>query len=612
MNTSFLERPAPQRTLPLPLVTLYLPDASSSEHSAWAALLSFANEGKPRPAWHGMGRRRSGDLSIAAVLALHRHAFEAEIEGRYEAATFYWDEWLHHLRKQWLRMEDWDAVARRLDCPVIADGAALRRTVSDELFLDSLIALTNGRIRQDKPKDCGRAREHAERIEALLALQQSPSAETRALRLRVTELQVESLADEGRFAEAIKKIHTLPDDAIKDTLSERLPGLEVQRALKQLSEKAPAKNVRVLKRAVKELESLRKAYPDRLDIYDYLGHIHHSLSIQLANDDSCAEALVASEKAKHFCPHHENAQAVFAQLTSRMEQVQNSAERLRTELRSSGNKQVTSAGRKLLADAKAGFAPLKAFRKSAEPGAIDTQRRAASDASLWRDIVGEPMPARPADKALAALREAVVTLYESGSVDEDALADGFAQIQVSRQDLPSIDARHVASFILRRRRQLGETAETAEESEADKNPATEPALAIAPAPAARRDRVPFMDWVTGSGDKGSRALALAAAASVVFALTVSAIEIPQRRIRDQAVTTIKNSPPSAYASIMTAAEQFLQARSFGISDPREPGVREAYAKAFLTWFSALDNPAAPSAAATIATYRKLAAHGGQS
>lgn len=608
MDRCFLERPCERRVLPLPSTELFRDAANGNP--TWDALRTLEKDAADGR-WIDFRWRRSGEECIAELLRQHRMAFEAECSGRFESAAYFWDELLHCLRKEWPRDAHWEAAARKLECPDVPDGAALRTLLTDELFLDSMCAFVNGCVDQGSAKVSERVPWQGTWIEAMLALCQLGGADLGTIRLPLLRLQIDALANAGEYSEAITRLVKETDSKMKEALSERLASLKLERACRQLKFDA-AKNIIVLRPAIKDLEILVNAHPDRLQIHEHLGQAYHLLSVQLANDNSCAQALVASDKATRLYPALREASETFAQLVEQMQQLQTKTEEVMKELKRSKGKQLSETGKKLFLDAQAGFGPLEAFRQSAEAAALSDRQLVASDAGLWRELTGEPLPARPANGALAALREVVIEIYSSEADTQSELAEAFDGMRAANAELPAIDAQRVASFIVRRRRENGAQGDPdAQASDTPVESDVAPVLTIPPASAVSGDRVSFRDWYAGSAATGARRLALAAALSVTVAAAFSAIEIPAHRTRDEAVWQIANASSADYDSVIEASERFLQARSFGIGDPREPGVWDAYAKAFLGWFATVENLREPHAAARIDTYRKLALQGVQ-
>jgi hypothetical protein len=614
MDKCFLERPCGQRTLPLPSAELFR-DAVNG-NPTWAALCTLEKNAVD-DGWLGLRRRRAGELPIAALLRLHRKAFEAECAGRVETAAYFWDELLRRLRKEWSRNAHWETAARMLERPEVLDGAALRVLLTDELFLDSMFAFVNGRIDNCSVTTTEHLSWQGTWIEAVLTLRKTCGGDPGVIRLPLIKFQINALMNAGGYNEAIHRLRNVTDPKMKEVLSERLANLELERACKRLNDDA-TKNTTTLRQVITELEIIVKAHPDRLPIQEILGQAYHLLSVQLANDDACAQALVASQKAMLLCPALSEADEAFNQLVERMQQLKSNIDDVMKELKRDEGKQLSEAGKKLFNDAKAGFGPLEAFRQSTEAAALSDRWIVARDAGLWRELAGEPLPTRPTDGALAALRETVITIFSSEASAESELAQAFDDMKAASTDLPAVDARRVASFIVQRRRESGEQADSDAQSEdtpAGNAPAESdlvPTLMIPPASPVSGDRVSFREWFAGSGDTGARSLAVAAALSVVVAGVFSAIEIPAHRTRDEAVMQITSASSTDYDSIIEASERFLQARPFGIGDPREASVRNAYANAFLGWFTTVENPGEPQAAARIDTYRKLASQGEQS
>lgn len=608
MQERFIVRASQSRQLPLPTAELYQRSDHAQAAGPWATLA--ASCAPPRfPLWLRLGgwSRRPEDM-VRHLVYLHRCGFEAELAGRMVRADFYWRDSAARLGSLWTKGAYWEDAARALQLQAGMDGPGLRRMIAEELFVDTHIAFANGAIASGEVRLTPRVPTHARLVEQILALGKGDDPAAEALRYSLLHAEIAALEKTGREAEAIKRIRGLKNPALRTRLAEQLATLVFRLALRSLD--GPALVTHQLKAArlrgaINEMDQIRRDNPNELGVYELTAHLQHALSVQLANDGTIADALVACESALDYWPRLEAADETRTTLVDRMKQRQHHMSEVERQLRGAGDMILNAEGERMRADAQRGFTPLLEYRKSTRPATLAAGRESAARGSVWNDLAapGTASGTRPPDDDLNALNASVGELYASDLHSEQELAQAFAAMQREQAALRDFDPARVAGFILERRRHNESIA-------ANSPPHTSGAagMLLRPGQPARDYFPPLLAWLFGRQDKEPRALLGGALLFTVLVGAVSVQELAGRRVRDEAVARIRQ-PGATNETIIREAERFLQARTLNWNDPREEEVHDAYAAAFTNWFVNTEAPTSAAARQRIGQYKKLVSEG---
>lgn len=459
------------------------------------------------------GWTTSPTARLSRMLYQHRRAFDAECLGRHRTADFFFREALHALRKLWPAQKLWDAAARAWPELPRPTGQGLRQRIATELFIDGHMAFANGCLASADDTGRERAEVHLRHLETLVALQPPPLAD--AHRTLAPAIQAMGAVDAAahRHDQAVARIRSFRLPALRDALADSLVNLIHRRGLARL---APEPNGRELDDArrlageISELKALAAEHGDLPSAHEAIAKLLHLRGLRLANGGRVSEALVACEEAACHSPGFEAAVQAMTQLTERMTALQEQERSIRDHLKRHPKHQLNAEGKRLLADARRGFAPLQRFRASGEPKRIAAARSLAEARRLWRDI--DPAARRPPDGHLLALLPLVQALYASGPWGEDELAGVFSDACAGQPELQYFDACQLAAFVVRRR--LAHAPGARSEALVAPADAEPPALLIRHALPVL-ERPPWLRWWFGGRAFG--ALAAACALSVAMA-----------------------------------------------------------------------------------------------
>ncbi len=463
------------------------------------------------------GWTTSPTARLARMLYQHRRAFDAECLGFHRTADFFWREALHAFCKLWPAQTLWDAAARAWPELPRPTGEGLRRRIATELFIDGHMAFANGCLAS--PDDAGRARAdvHLRHLETLLALRPQPVADLHKTMLPAVQALVDADEAAHRYDQAIARIRNFRLPALRDALADLLVGLIHRRGLARLAPEPNGRELDDARRLAGEISELKALAAERGHLrsaHESIARLLHLRSLRLANGGKVSEALVACEEATCHSPGFEAAVQAMTQLTERMKALQEQERSIRDHLKRHPGHLLNAEGRRLVADAKRGFAPLHRFRESGEPKRIAAARLLAEARRLWRHI--DPAARRPPDGHLLALYPLVEDLYASGPSDEDELAAVFSDACAGQPELRYFDARQLAAFVVRRR--LEHSPGSRGEALAAPGASERPALLIRHALPVL-DRPPWLRWWFCARQRGGRAFgALAAACALSVAM----------------------------------------------------------------------------------------------
>ncbi|MER9070426.1 hypothetical protein NKH84_28385 [Mesorhizobium sp. M0902] len=531
---------------------------------------------------HG-GLLLAPDKLFVRLLTLHRLAFEAELEGKFGRADFFWQEVLAQLRRAWTRKAVWEAAHTAVGGGSPHGPESLRDRILAELFIDTHVAFVNGRLlRAASPAADDRAFVHLNYVRKLLEFQTLPPDEAAGLISPAVEAQISALETAGRWTNAIAcATQHLAMNSGDTKMQDRLAMLHFRRAIDQLSDNANGNDLAEASRLGEAIESLDRAQkedPDRTLIYDLLGQLCHLQSVRLANGGELSKALVAARKAQLYAPSLAAADETMSQLLEAMTQLKTQIQEVEKKLRASANTGLTEEGRRLQAEATRGFSALENYMKSSEPTRVATARRLAHARAIWRDVGFAP-EIKPADEQALGLMDAVGQIYGSEATGSKGLAAEFRKIAKSEEAIAAIPPKLVADFVLKRRREnAGETSGT------DADPSTAVAgqgqtagafVISAPEPVTKSDGEPFWYWLFGTQDRGLRAVGGCAVVAVVAMLGVTALDIRGSHIRSSAYDgVVAAAAAGGEAAATKEAQRFHGAWSLRASDPREARIEE--------------------------------------
>lgn len=528
-----------------------------------------------------MGLRLTPEKCVSRLLLLHRSAFEAEINGRFQAADFFWREALAVLQRLWTRTDVWNSLRADLGDMAMANAEQLRDRITEELFIDTQVGFINGRFEQGDPlSSSDRAFVHLRFVRELLKFNSWSSDEVSSLLDPGIEAELGALEGAKRWDEAIscaKEYLTVIADDTK--LRARQSLLYYKRTMERLSAAAKGDELAgalVLAEGIQCLKGLNSSHPNISITYELIGHLQHLHAIKLANAGSLADALVAASEAQTYSPSLEDIGQLIEQLRENMIKLQKEMGKIQEELKWKPNVSLSQEGQRLQREATRGFTPLREYVDTGVSERVAKARHIASAHSVWREVGFKPNIV-PSNEQALELYELANEVYRSEALTAEDMLEMIQVREVAYPHLTEIQADQVVKFILRRRRENTSEAPRSEEvlpaSVSSKEPASPP-LIVTQASASKGD-VPFWYWLFGMQNLGIRAVFATAAFCLIAALSMTLVDAWGSQIRSQAYLAVSGAADRGdKESALAEADRFLAAWTFRADDPREEQIRQ--------------------------------------
>lgn len=593
------------------LIAALAEDTMSTARGLWR----FA-EGAPAGLAAAFWKRQPTRAWLARLLALYREALVAEQGERWQRADFFWTELEAAVARAPGSLPLWceagGILRDELHVDVPNGGDAVRALVLRELLVDTRSAFYNGRVADGAGLSLDdRAFRHVDALERLVEIAGLEDGERMTLlagphRLRIS---VHEAAKRWRqAADASERAVRHFPDAVE--FQESLAAATVREALDAIgspvSESQNLAEAAGLADRIGTLESLRKRFPLRESIFEYLALLYHLRGVRLAAAGQLSDALVDAQRALAFRPGMQQAEQARGQMLEALEGLQAQMRKVEQAIASQPSAQLSVEGLKLKHEATHGTEPLRAFLASGEPDRIAGDLRRARVEGLWRaiDLTADVKAAGLPETLYAAVSE----IAASGPSSAQELRRAWAQQRSHRPELATVDTGRVLTF-LERRLLPGADSRGSDDVEAVKSflsyRGTEGAAVVRRTQRdGGRDREPFREWIFS---RQSLRLTLQTAAAIAVVLLAAggwAVELRARQLRDR-----------AYSDTMAAGDDYIAALRgneafFGVSPrardtAREQEMRDAYSRAFVRWFGQLDDELDPTSLDHVARYRDL-------
>lgn len=349
-------------------------DNTSPDHRAARALLSLADRDWTLPqrllGWGLDDRGRLGRL-----LHQHREAVDAEREGRWQRADFFWRQARLGLKALHGRQRLWRQLCRERhleETKELATAEGLRRRLIEEVFVDTHCAFYNGRYRDTEgalpPGD--RVFSHIRHLEEMLPLLEWSMAEQANFLRPAAESHIAAHEARGKRNLAIQVardfLRTFPGDVqIQDLLiGFHIVALEAEIGEEENEHQALA-NAAKIQSHIRDLEALRQVTQSNLHIYQILGQLHCRRAVSLANGGRLASALGAVERSLTYNPPDPAAAVLRHNLTEAMTDLQEQMRLAQQQITYQPGAQLNADGLKLKKQADLGFSISQRFAASA-------------------------------------------------------------------------------------------------------------------------------------------------------------------------------------------------------------------------------------------------------
>lgn len=283
--------------------------ALTPEQKVACKLLALAN--KKFTKWERLiGWKLDAQGKIGRLLFQHQLAIEAELEGQWKQADFYWSQVqieIKTLAKQkyiWLTLAL--EIAAEPGVQVMKDPVKMRQRLVDELLIDTHITFYNELVQQVKKLALyNRAFAHIDYIMELLNLSNLSGNPLLALLGEAWKKQIILYQKEGRWNEAIRvctnRLKYFPESI---NFQEKLAEVYVLEILEKLSNEKSKQlqDAKKLISGIDHLEKLLKKYPHSLAIFQGIGRLYYASAIKLTNGGKRSEGLLHLQKALTYHP----------------------------------------------------------------------------------------------------------------------------------------------------------------------------------------------------------------------------------------------------------------------------------------------------------------------
>jgi hypothetical protein len=531
---------------------------------------------------------------IRKLLTFHRVAFEAEIEGVWGRADFFWQEQRNELGSLWDRESLWEdviaQVARQTGIACDCSAKEIRDRLLDEIFLDTHHAFYLGLERpalSRAPSD--RAYVHVEAIDQLLDRSSRSQDEKVAIYGPLFMDRIYACREADQWGQAVKfatrLVSRLPSD--REAL-ELLIHTEHLRTLKSLrpgkSESTEIANASIIQLGIERQEALLRLHPSNVSLFDSLGVLHHLRAVKLANGDKVADALVEIERSLAFRPDEEEVEKARPQLVGMMQALQQQMRAVELSLASRPNTHLNAQGLALRDQARRGLEPARRFRESNEAKQILRSREVAEMRSLWQRV-GLPLPQEGGDQSAFALARALERITANPPKKPAGIMAAWSHVVAADPLLAQLPLEPIDAFL--RSNLFGE----------EKRKITSTFPSPAPLNVRSQERRPggetLAEWTFSRQNPWIKAQAVIAVVLILVAGMMSLTEARNRQARNRAWTGLEKAfQRRDDLGVVKASEVFFATSPPSGGDPqREARARSLYGEALVHWF--LRSPGEP-------------------
>lgn len=551
------------------------------------------------------GWRLDGQGRLARLLALHRFAIEAEIEGRWARADFFWTEVHAKLARPVVR-EDLAAMfgrglTRTGDNCELGIGEIYRHLL-DEVFVDTHCAFYNGYWQQTiKATPKSRQFCHLDYLAKLLDVSGASTSEQSQLLGEATEQRISVCRDSGDWNQAVELASSLlkrfPDRLEYQEMRASLEFARATHALKESdSESANLSEAAGLEPATDALDKMCEAYPSTASAYELAGRLHRIRGTRLVKGGKISDAMVEIEKAAAYDSGLEGITEDRTRLAEMMENLQKQMRVVQAAIAARSNATLSYQGQQLKQEAEKGSGAALAYQRSQHAKTVAERAQKAQLRTIWRRI-GLAEPADRWDERANCLGRALNSIIALQAKDMSAVDRQWKSMIESDPDLAALDFSLISQFLGKR---LFPSTETTSEPP--------PALVLPVSKAERRSQIPFAYWVFNGGDLRTKIQSALAVVLLLLAVALTTRDASLVRVREKAWQQIQESSLKGDdIGVITGSESFFSA-SPRKDDRRLTGARTLYQAAILRWFSRLPGEPDANALYHIRRYRSLVGH----
>ncbi|MDJ0569112.1 MAG: hypothetical protein QNJ53_08680 [Pleurocapsa sp. MO_192.B19] len=611
-----------QRVFPPIQPDIYTTDdeltALTPDEQVTRKLIALANKEFTR--WEVLvGWKLDVPSQIGHLLLQHKMAIEAELEGKWQRADFFWQQVQIEIKALSRKDNVWQYLvsvyAKEQGVLFRGDPVQMRQRLVDELLIDTHCAFYNGRSQQIEKLTLGdRAFVHIDYIQKLLDLSALSDNSLLSVLGEPWEKRITLLKEANKWQQAIQccqeRLRYFPNRSDFQNELAEIHWLATLAKLREAKSSAHHRqNAKTLQAGIKALENCWQQHPYNLSIFEFLGSLYHLQAISLVNSEQFAEALVSIQKAVTYNPYLDKAFETRDEIVQVMTQLQEQMRQLQQEIARKFNARLNEEGQRLLTEVQKGFGPMNAYIESEQAKMTAEQFQMAQAVHLWQAI-GLPEPPEgwqkeaqtvvmqgideqtvPLESSMSWCRKALQLCEEVDKVlqqppaSQADIRDVWQSIVANKPDLADLDSSLICTFL--ERKLFGE------EGEGDRVEVTPPSdlsreqpiltpISVKRQPGAE----PLLPWLFSPQDKRIKLQAIVAIALVLGA---GGLRI-QDRLRSSARET-------AYQEILAAeqiqddlglvqnAEVFFANSPLSGKDGRNDQVMELYTESLVRWYA---------------------------
>ena len=536
--------------------------------------------------WSGIRLDPAG--RAARLFLFHRLSIEAEMEGRFKRADFFWRQTYRQFKRATLDPAFWSIVLESIDVPADAplrkSSTGLSHIVINEVVIDTHRAWMHSYLDQAPEPDANsRAFLHLRYLRDyadLVELETSPK-QTLIGPATLLEIKASERSREWQRAEDLSRdlLHRFPEETVYQNALAATYTAQAHCMLKNGDRSSHnLKDAARLARFIYKLKKLRLDYPHNLFIIDCVAELHWLRAKKLAVAGQLAEALADIQAGLTHKTDFPEAEETRAQLESEMQQI-------RVQMAAPAEERSALSKRELKTmqrEAAKGFRLTESYKRSDEARTVEEDLRVARGRRIWESAGLEPL-ARIDHRPLA-LVDAFETISHAPPAEPAGIPAAWRLVSNDNPHLYSLEAERVFAYLNKRLYKNGNGAPV------DDNDASHPVVEIRNYPtlfrpvASRRSGEPFLYWLFSGEDKLLKVRCVVALVLLLVGVRLVVSELSHRRVRDTAYQQIHEARlKQDYAGMLDAAERFLDQPVIG-RDSRKTEVEGLYSEALLRWF----------------------------
>lgn len=508
------------------------------------------------------------------LISTHRMAFEAEIQGQFERADYFWSAAYSGLKPLLADSSKWERIIKSLsdDCsPMEMDDPEKARSIFvSEVLLDIHVAFYNGEIQSES--SVSRAFAHLEYVKALLSLSGLTKDDIYVLLSPCLNDCLRLCRDAGDLPEAVNACWALIDyTPDPDPYVDVLADLHTEYALSSQGDDDSSE----LLWSITCLEDITRDFPHCLRAYQSLGQLYKVQAEKLVAANQLDEALLATHKALSFNPKLWEAQALCDRLT---EQIKNTHAAAHAADSASSSQVDRNPYHDASSDQPEAIVASEEYLASEEARQAQQGYKLASAYCLRRNI-GLGCPTDKCEEFELHLLEAVKELSRSAPTDEANLETRWRTLAGKDPMLADLDAAAVCSYVSKH----GAEAMPIQWPPAVAPVQNPPCLTVKQAKK-QWPPEPLSYWFFSRKDLTIKARAIVA---IILLLTGGVLGLREwwaRSTRDQAfVQMLQSADHQQHLGVIEAAEEFLTNMPLFGKDTRTQRVLDYYDQSLVHW-----------------------------